>query len=237
MEKADFASKKPSSAAIDAIRASYDRVADAYAQAIASELANKPFDREILARFAQATAGRGVVVEIGCGPGHVAGFLHELGAEVCGIDLSPAMVEQARGLNPEIEFRVGDMTALELEDGSVAAIAAFYAIVNLTDELRQSAFREMARVLAPGGLLLLSFHVGGEVMAEKEFLGRPIEMNFYLLDPEMIRKELECAGFAVEETILRGPYAPEVEYQSRRAYLWVRKEGLRQSEETVARAG
>lgn len=208
--------------AIQAIRTSYDRVADVYAETIFHELDKKPFDREILTRFA-ASAGRGPVIEIGCGPGQVARFLHELGVDVSGVDLSPAMVEQARLLNPGVRFRVGDMTALEPEDGSVAAIAAFYAIVNLPGDLRREAFREMARVLAPGGLLLLSFHVGGEVLEERKFLGRPIEMNFYLLDPGMIRAELETAGFAVEELILRGPYAPEVEYQSRRAYLWVRK--------------
>jgi SAM-dependent methyltransferase len=208
--------------AIQAIRTSYDRVADVYAEAIFHELDKKPFDREILTRFA-AAVGRGPVIEIGCGPGQVARFLHELGVDVSGVDLSPAMVEQARRLNPGVAFQVGDMTALEFRDASVAAIAAFYAIVNLTGDLRREAFREMARVLAPGGLLLLSFHVGGEELQEKEFLGRPIEMNFYLLDAERIRTELQSEGLAVEELILRGPYAPEVEYQSSRAYLWVRK--------------
>jgi hypothetical protein len=81
----------------------------------------------------------------------------------------------------------------------------------------------MARVLTPGGLLLLSFHAGSEVLEEKELWGRPIEMNFYRLDPEMVRAELENAGLAVEELMMREPYAPEVEYQSRRAYLWARK--------------
>jgi len=215
-------SSAPGDPAINAIRTSYDRVADAYTEAIFHELDKKPFDREILTRFA-AAVGRGPVIEIGCGPGQVARFLHELGVDVSGVDLSPAMVEQARRLNPGVRFRVGDMTVLDLGDGSVAAIAAFYAIVNLADELRRKAFGEMARVLVPGGLLLLSFHVGGEVLEEKEFLGRPIEMNFYLLDTEIIRTELQSAGLAVEELILREPYAPEVEYQSQRAYVWARK--------------
>jgi SAM-dependent methyltransferase len=213
----------PGGSPIDAIRTGYDRVADAYAEAIYHELKNKPFDREILERFAATVPGRGAVVEIGCGPGQVARFLHDLGVEVSGMDLSAGMVEQARRLNPEITFRTGDMTALDLDDCTVAGIAAFYAIVNLTDELRQKAFREMARVLAPGGQLLLSFHVGGEVLGVKELWGRPIEMNFYLLDPDMIRAELQGAGLAVEELIVREAYAPEVEHQTRRAYLWARK--------------
>jgi ubiquinone/menaquinone biosynthesis C-methylase UbiE len=211
-----------SSSAIDAIRTSYDRVAGAYAAAIFHELENKPFDREILTRYAAAADG-GRVIEIGCGPGQVARFLRDQGADVCGIDLSPGMVEQARLLNPDIRFHVGEMTALQLEDGSVAAIVAFYAIVNLTVELRQAAFREMARVLTPGGHLLLSFHVGGEVLNPKELWGHPVEMNFYLLDPDEICAELQREGFAIEELAVREPYAPEVEHQTRRAYLWARK--------------
>jgi SAM-dependent methyltransferase len=214
--------ESPSRSSIEAIRTSYDRVADAYTRAIFHELENKPFDREILTRFAEA-AGDGRVLEIGCGPGHVARFLRDLGADVSGIDLSLGMVEQARRLSPDIPFAIGDMTALDLEDDSVAAIVAFYAIVNLMAELRQRAFREMARVLAPGGLLLLSFHIGAEVIDPKEMWGKPVEMSFYMLDPEEIRVELQRAGFVVEELAVRDPYAPEVEHQTRRAYLWSRK--------------
>jgi len=216
-------SNPPDSSQLDAIRTSYDRVADAYAEAIFDELDKKPFDRELLKRFAAATSGCGAVVEIGCGPGQVARFLRDLDADVSGIDLSSGMVEQARRLNPNIAFRIGDMTALDCENGSIAAIVGFYAIVNLAPELRRRAFREMARVLAPGGQLLLGFHVGGEVLSESELWGRPIEMDFYLLDPEIIRAELQSEGFVVQELAIREPYAPDVEHQTRRAYLWVRK--------------
>jgi ubiquinone/menaquinone biosynthesis C-methylase UbiE len=208
---------------LNAIRTSYDRVADAYAEAIFHELEKKPFDRGVLKRFAQAAAGRGPVCDMGCGPGQVARFLRDQGVEVTGLDLSPGMLEQARRLNPDIVFNEGDMTALDLDDGSLGAITAFYAIVNLTDELRKKAFREMARVLAPGGLLLLTFHVGCEALDVKELWGRPIDMNFYLLDPATIRAELMNEGFAIEELTIRDPYAPDVEHQTQRAYVWARK--------------
>jgi hypothetical protein len=81
----------------------------------------------------------------------------------------------------------------------------------------------MARVLAPGGELLLSFHVGDEVIDPKEMWGKPIEMSFYMLDPAKIRNELQSVGLSVKELIEREPYAPEVEHQTRRAYLWARK--------------
>lgn len=212
------------SSAIDAIRTSYDRVAGAYTEAIFHELENKPFDREILTRFA-GSAGGGRLIEIGCGPGQVSRFLRDQGATISGVDLSPAMVEQARRFNPDIPFAIGDMTALALENGSIGAIVAFYAIVNLAAEMRQTAFREMARVLTPGGHLLLSFHIGDEVINPKEMWGKPVKMSFYMLDPEMIRAELEREGFAIEELTIREPYAPKVEHQTRRAYVWARKNG------------
>jgi len=208
---------------LDAIRVSYDRIADAYAEAIFNELDGKPFDRDLLTRFAAATAGVGPVCDMGCGPGQVARFLRDLGVDAFGLDLSPGMLDQARRLNSDIPFHEGDMTALDLEDGALGAIAAFYAIVNLNAETRLRVFREMARVLAPGGLLLLSFHVGSEVLDVKELWGRPIEMSFYLLDPATIGVELTRAGFAIEELAVRDPYAPEVEHQTRRAYVWARK--------------
>src|SRR5438094_10476014 len=83
-----------------------------------------------------------------------------------------------------------------------------------------------AEVLQPGGLLLLAFHSGDEALHEEELRGRPISMDFFLFPPQEIRRSMEAAGFAIEEVIEREPYAPEVEYQSRRAYIFARKPGL-----------
>jgi ubiquinone/menaquinone biosynthesis C-methylase UbiE len=210
-------------ASIDAIRSSYDRVADAYAEAIFGELKNKPFDCDLLTRFAATTAGRGPVCDLGCGPGQVARFLREAGVDVFGVDLSAGMIEQARRLNEGIEFRTGNMLALEVEDASLAGIAAFYSIVNLPADARQQAFREMARVLQAGGLLLLTFHIEGPVPGVKELFGRPITMDFYMLDRAVIESELRDAGLEMVEGLERGPYPPPIEHQSRRAYLFARK--------------
>ena len=209
------------------IRESYDRLADEYARRIFDELQHKPLDRELLDRFAAGVLGRGDVCDMGCGPGQVARYLHDAGATVFGLDLSPQMLEQARQLNPDISFREGNMLALDLQDGTLAGIAAFYAIVNIPKESLPLVFREMERVLQPGGLLLLAFHTGDEALHEEELWGRPISMDFFLLAPVAIRRYLEDAGLAVEEIVEREPYAPEVEYQSRRAYMFARKTGSR----------
>jgi SAM-dependent methyltransferase len=187
------------------------------------ELDAKPFDREQLTRFAGDVMQHGAVCDLGCGPGHVARYLRDSGADVFGLDLSPKMVAQARQLNPDIEFREGNMLALELEDGSLAGIIAFYAIVNIPRESLPIAFAEMHRVLKPGGLLLLSFHIGDEVIRPEELWGNRISMEFYKLQPERIQRLLTAAGFAIEDIVERDPYAPDVEFQSRRAYVFARK--------------
>jgi SAM-dependent methyltransferase len=207
---------------INSIRESYDRLAEEYTRRISDELQHKPLDRELLDRFAQQTKGQGEICDMGCGPGHVARYLREAGASVFGLDLSPRMLEQARKLNPEIPYREGNMISLNLPDGALAGIAAFYAIVNIPRQSLPLVFREFQRVLLPGGLLLLAFHMGDEVLHEDELWGQKISMDFLLFPPSEIKLGLEAAGFTIEDVIEREPY-PEVEYPSRRAYIFARK--------------
>jgi SAM-dependent methyltransferase len=185
------------------IRESYDRLADEYARRIFNELQHKPLDRELLNRFAAEIAGTGEVCDMGCGPGHVARYLRDKSMTVFGLDLSPRMLEQARQFNPDIFFREGNMLALDLRDGTLAGIAAFYAIVNIPKESLPLVFREMERVLQPGGLLLLAFHAGDEIVHEDELWGRRISMDFFLFQPLAIRHYVEAAGLVIGEIIER----------------------------------
>jgi trans-aconitate methyltransferase len=71
-------------------QASYDLVADEYVRRIFDELRHKPLDRQLLDRFAAGVRDAGPACDMGCGPGHVARYLHERGLEVCGIDTDQA---------------------------------------------------------------------------------------------------------------------------------------------------
>jgi SAM-dependent methyltransferase len=208
---------------LTSIRKSYDRLADEYARRLVNELQEKPLDRELLTRFLTQVNGRGEVCDMGCGPGHIARYLRDWGAMVFGLDLSPRMLEQARQLYPDIRFCEGNMMALDLPTDSLAGIVAFYAIVNIPKKLLTVVFREMHRVLQPGGLLLLAFHTGNETLCLPELWGRPISMEWFLFPTLEIRCSLEAAEFVVEEVVERGPYAPEVEAQTNRAYIFARK--------------
>jgi len=211
------------------IRQSYDKVADEYARRISNELEGKPFDRELLRRFANEVRGRGAVCDLGCGPGHVARYLQSLGVNVVGLDISAGMLEQARQLSPDIHFVLGDMEALDWPDCRLVGIVAFYAIVNMPTDSLPTVFREMFRVLQAGGLLFLAFHLGDESAHYDQLWGQPISLDFFYFQPVEIRRLLEAAGFTVDEMLEREPYAPEIEHQSRRAYIFARKPSCRTS--------
>src|SRR5580704_14049366 len=153
------------------VAGSYDRVADEYVARIYDELRHKPHDRQLLDRFADSVREVGLACDMGYGPGHVARYLHERGAQVCGVDLSPEMVARARRLNPGIDFQQGDMRALDVEDEAWAGIAAFYSIIHIPRDDMLRTLCELRRVLRPGGRLLLTFHIGDEVKHLEEWWG------------------------------------------------------------------
>jgi len=207
------------------LQASYDRVAQQYVQRIFNELEHKPLDRALLDRLAASVRGFGPICDLGCGPGHVARYLHGQGAEVFGIDLSPSMVQQALRLNPGIDFRQGNMLALEDESESWGGIAAFYSIIHIPHQDLLDALLELKRVLRPGGLLLLAFHLGQEILHLDEWWGEVVSLDFIFFRSDEMVAHLTTAGFELEEAIERDPY-PDVEHQSRRAYIFARKPKL-----------
>jgi ubiquinone/menaquinone biosynthesis C-methylase UbiE len=201
------------------IRESYDAVARTYADEIYAELRGKPFDRELLDRFAERVRGRGWVCDVGCGPAQIARYLSDRGAEVFGLDLSAGMLAEARRLNPDFRFVQSSMTALGLAAEALFAITAFYSIIHIPRRQVVTVLAEMLRVLKAGGPLLLTFHLGTEDSYHEEMLGHRVRMNIASFTTEEMIGYLRVAGFQVDEVLERDPYAPEVEYQSRRGYI------------------
>jgi len=205
----------------DSIRSSYDAVAEAYVEHLFSELDAKPLDRHLLNRFAEEVRERGTVADLGCGPGHVARYLHERGVRTIGVDLSPEMIRRAAQLSPGLEFRAGDFRSLDFEDASLAGIVAFYSVIHLGPAELPLALREFRRVAAPGGVLLLAFHIGDEMLHLEELWGEAVSLDFRFLQPQHVIEELRSAGFRVTESTEREPYEG-AEYPSRRCYLFAR---------------
>lgn len=206
------------------MKKNYDSVAENYAARFSGEMSQKPFDRKMLEWLVEKVGAGGVICETGCGGGQIAAHLASRGSKVCGIDLSPEMIRQARILNPDIDFQTGDMLDLEkISDDSFGGIAAFYSIVNIPPDSLVAAFREIRRVLKPRGALLLSFHIGDETIHLEDFLEKKVSLDFFLFRTKEITEKLEAAGFSIEEAIERDPYPEAVEHQTRRAYIFARK--------------
>ena len=207
----------------DSIQRSYDTVASDYAAEYRDELAKKPFDRKMLDWLAEKAGERGLLCDMGCGPGQIAGYLHGRGMRVCGVDVSPGMVREARRLHPDIPFAEGDMRALtDIASASYGGIAAFYSLIHVPRNDMPSVLRELQRVLVPEGVLLAAFHLGRETIHRDEWWGKDVSIDFTFFEREEMKGWLTGAGFRLEESIERDPY-PDGEYPSRRAYLFARK--------------
>jgi SAM-dependent methyltransferase len=204
------------------LQSSYDIVADEYAAHIYDELRHKPLDRELLDRLAAQVGDLGPICDLGCGPGQVARYLRDRGAAAFGLDLSAGMLAQARRLNPDIEFRQGDMLALPDPDAAWGGAAAFYSLIHIPTDRLPQALAEVWRVLRPGGVLLAAVHCGRETVHRDEWWGHPVSVDFIFFEPPDLERLLRDAGFVVDQVVVREPY-PDVEYPSRRAYLLAHK--------------
>lgn len=192
------------------IRESYDTVAADYEKLLRDELANSPYERAMLGVFAERVlgAGGGRVADLGCGPGRVTGHLASLGLDVCGIDLSPAMVAVARWAHPRLRFDVGTMTALDFEDGSLAGALAWYSTVHTPPVELPAVFSEFHRVLAPGGLLALAYKMGDESVHLSHAYGHDLDLDVYRFPPELIAELLGDAGFVEAARLVREADGP-----------------------------
>lgn len=200
------------------VQTSYNRVASQYVARIANELVHKPLDRHLLNWFGERVQGLGAVYDIGCGPGHVASYLHQHGVTVCGLDLSPEMVAHAQRLYPAIPFAHGNMRSLDAADGAWGGIVAFYSIIHIPRDEVVAVLREFKRVLRPGGVLLLAFHIGQDSIHLDDWWDQAVALDFVFFQIDEMQAYLATAGFEIEVVIERAPYV-EAEHPSRRAYI------------------
>lgn len=190
-----------------ATRAAWDRIASGY------DATNTPSQMGIAEEsLGRADVGPGTrLLDVAAGSGALAIPAARRGARVLAVDLSPVMLglleARARGEGLHIETRVMDGHVLDLEDDGFDLAGSQFGVMLFPDMPR--GIREMARVVKPGGRVLvtaygdpreiefLGFLVDAVRSVRPAFDGPPMDpppLPFQLRDPERLREELAAAG-------------------------------------------
>ena len=207
------------------VRASYDRVAKAYAERFDDELDGKPLDRallEFLPELAELDRRPGVVADLGSGPGQIGRHVgRAAGVPVVAVDLSPAMAALALGRH-ELPAVAGSLTSLPLATGSVGAAVAFYCFIHLDDDGLRAAAAELHRVLRPRGVAIVAIHTGDEIRHVETLVDTAVDLDFRFLPVATLEQALTDAGLTIDAVLERTGVAG-VEAETRRAYVVVRR--------------
>ncbi|WP_067436620.1 class I SAM-dependent methyltransferase [Nocardioides jensenii] len=138
------------------VAAAYDERSDEYIERFGAVEQSALTDRATIEAWGDLVAGR--ILDAGCGPGHWSDLLAGDGRrEVVGVDASAAFIKSARQHFPGLPFARGDLAALPLAKRSVGGILSWFSIIHTAPEGVPAIMREFARVLTPGGSLLLGF--------------------------------------------------------------------------------
>lgn len=181
------------------VRDAYALRAQEYIDRLGSIAAVHAADLDLVTRWADRLGGP--LIDAGCGPGHWTGHLAARGIDVRGVDQVPEFVSHARCAHPGCRFDVGDLDALPASTGEVAGILAWYSLIHHEPRAVRPALERMARVLRPGGELLLGFFHGPRV----ERFDHAVTVAFRW-PVEALAEELRMAHFDTIETYTRtGP--------------------------------
>ncbi|HEX4829880.1 MAG TPA: class I SAM-dependent methyltransferase [Trebonia sp.] len=209
--------------ALSATREAYDAAAPAYAELFRDSLRDSPLDRAILGAFAEVmrASGERQVADLGCGPGHVTAYLHELGLAAFGVDASPAMIKLARQAYPGLRFDVGSMAALDIPDGMLGGVLSRWSIIHAPPRELPVILAEFHRVLAPGGHLLLGFSASGDPAHATQVFDHAVTPA-YRWWPDHLASMLRASGLAEVARMVREPQ-PADRRQFREVQLLARK--------------
>jgi len=186
---------------VQAVRRVYDDMAADYAVRFGGELREQDQDTEFL-DAALADLPDGPVLDVGCGPAQVSGYLIERGRTAIGLDIAPGMLAAAARLVPGATLLAADLLALPLRRASCAGAVASYSLHHLPRARLGAALTGLARVLKPGGVLVVITHGGGG----EEWLERPggqVVVSTY--SPDELAGLLRDRGLEPELTRVRPP--------------------------------
>jgi len=204
------------------VAAAYDAVADDYVLAFADDLDRLPVDRAILDATVSGLHTGQRVLDLGCGPGQVAGYLADRDLRVVGLDLAARMVVLASHRTVGTGFVCGDMRRLPFGDHAFAAVVAFYSVQHVRRAALRPLLAEIRRVLAPNGLVVIAAHLGEGEVYVGELLGHRFEsFGGTFFGRRELRDALVAESFVEEVERERSPLPHE--HPSERIYVIARR--------------
>ena len=203
----------------------YDHSAGDYVAGVGTAVSptfEAPLDRAVLDAFAESVGSQdiGPVLDAGCGPGRVAAYLADRGLDVCGVDISVEMIAAARTAHPHLRFDEGSLTSLPLPDQAVGAAVYWYSIITTPPSELAEVWRELRRVLRPGGHALVAFQAGaGEAVERPDAYGSSAVLTLYRHSVDDVTASLRDCGFEKRaEIVRRAELAHETTPQ---AFIWI----------------
>ncbi|ERG92136.1 MAG: methylase involved in ubiquinone/menaquinone biosynthesis [Haloquadratum walsbyi J07HQW1] len=179
----------------EAVLDGYDTVARVYTE----ERSRSDKEHKALSSLLHFLSLESRVLDAGCGGGKP--VLRQLSSQLqqtIGLDFSTKQLEIAASKAPEATLLCGDMTQVPLTDGCVDAIFASHSLIHIPADTHQTVIDEFARVLRPGGRLLVSEGPQKWEGTNRNWLDAGAEMQWDIAGPETTRAQLETAGFHIE---------------------------------------
>jgi SAM-dependent methyltransferase len=146
---------------MERVRQAYASVAELYIELFGTSEQVHADDLAFIGRHLGDQSG--TVLDIGCGPGHITGYLHSLGVDATGIDMVPEFIAHARAAHPSGRYQLGSMENLDVANHSIAGILAWYSLIHLPPQTLAVVLAECRRAMVPAGTLVLGLFDGDEV--------------------------------------------------------------------------
>ncbi|MDP2948198.1 MAG: class I SAM-dependent methyltransferase [Chloroflexota bacterium] len=173
---------------------------DQAAERLAARWADRTVMRSHLDRFAGLLPPAGLVVDLGCGPGHDCEELIARGLRVVGVDFALAMLRIGHARYPAADFVRQDLRRLAVHSKSLDGVWACASLIHVPRRQIRSVLGEIGRVLKPGGVLFTSMQGGSGqalIQGQDEEYGTEMRRLYVYYRPDRWYSLLEEAGFAL----------------------------------------
>jgi ubiquinone/menaquinone biosynthesis C-methylase UbiE len=175
------------------VRQGYDELGDAYA----AQRSGDGQGMDVLSAFLEAVLESARILDAGCGPGRpVLSHLTDEASAV-GLDFSGEQLRLAAEHAPDASLARGDMTALPFDEGAFDAAVAFWSLIHVPLADHETVIEEFARVLRPGGRLLVCEGTERWVGENPDWLDSGVGMEWEIAGAEATCEQLRNAGFEI----------------------------------------